>query len=47
MGDELRELSRTVAPLPDKLTQLEQRDPNNFALSQAAKLVGMGAALTT
>jgi len=31
--------------LPDKLTQLEQRDPNNFALSQAAKLVGMGASI--
>ena len=43
--EEDRELSRTVAPLPDKLTQLEQRDPNNFALSQAAKLVGMGASI--
>jgi len=45
MGDELRELSRTLAPLPDKLTQLEQRDPNNFSFSQAAKLVGMGASV--
>ena len=44
MGDELRELSRTVAPLPDKLTQLEQRDPNNFRLSQPP-LVGMGASI--
>ena len=45
MGDELRELSRTVSPLPDRITQLEQRDPNNFSFSQAAKLVGMGASV--
>ncbi len=45
MGNELHELSRLVAPLPDKLTQLEQRDPNNVAFSQAAKLVGMGASV--
>ncbi|EWC42055.1 DUF2802 domain-containing protein [Pseudomonas stutzeri] len=45
MGDELRELGRVVAPLPDKLSQLELRDPNNFSFSQAAKLVGMGASV--
>ncbi|MGE4405972.1 DUF2802 domain-containing protein [Pseudomonas sp.] len=45
MGDELRELSRLVAPLPDKVSQLEQRDPNNFSFSQAAKLVGLGASV--
>ncbi|NKQ11831.1 DUF2802 domain-containing protein [Pseudomonas sp. SST3] len=45
MGQKLRELSRVVAPLPEKLSQLEQRDPNNFAFSQAAKLVGMGASV--
>jgi len=45
MGQELHELSRTVAPLPDKLTQLEQRDINNFSFTQAAKLVGMGASV--
>lgn len=45
MGHELRELSRTVSPLPDRITQLEQRDPNNFSFSQAAKLVGMGASV--
>lgn len=45
MGNELRELSRVVAPLPEKLIQLEQRDPSNFAFSQAAKLVGMGASV--
>ena len=43
MGNELHELSRIVAPLPEKLSQLEQRDINNFSFSQAAKLVGMGA----
>lgn len=45
MGDELRELSRTLMPLQDRITQLEQRDPNNFSFSQAAKLVGMGASV--
>lgn len=45
MGHELQELSRTVSPLPDRITQLEQRDPNNFSFSQAAKLVGMGASV--
>ena len=45
IGDELRELARVVAPLPDKLNQLELRDPNNFSFSQAAKLVGMGASI--
>lgn len=43
MGEELRELSELVAPLPGKLTQLEQRDPSGISFSQAAKLVGMGA----
>ncbi|WP_181296650.1 DUF2802 domain-containing protein [Pseudomonas sp. Q2-TVG4-2] len=45
MAKNLRELSRIVAPLPEKLSQLEQRDPNNFSFSQAAKLVGMGASV--
>ncbi len=45
MGEELRELSRLVSSLPDRVTQLEQRDPNNFSFSQAAKLVGMGASV--
>mgnify|MGYP003577257872 CR=1 FL=1 len=45
MGKNLHELSRIVAPIPEKLTQLEQRDPNNFSFSQAAKLVGMGASV--
>lgn len=45
MGDQLHELSRLLTPLPDRITQLEQRDPNNFSFSQAAKLVGMGASV--
>lgn len=45
MGKELRELSRVVSPLPEKFSKLEQRDPNNFVFSQAAKLVGMGASV--
>jgi hypothetical protein len=43
MGEELHELRRTVAPLPDKLTQIEQRDPTSLSFTQAARLVGMGA----
>ncbi|GLO12588.1 chemotaxis protein [Pseudomonas putida] len=45
MGEALHELSVAVAPLPDKIQQLEQRDPNNVTFSQAAKLVGMGASV--
>lgn len=43
MGDALHELRAVVAPLPDKLMQLEQRDPESLSFAQAAKLVGMGA----
>lgn len=45
MGEALHELSAVVAPLPDKLLQLEQRDPNNLSFTQAARLVGMGASV--
>ncbi|AVH37676.1 DUF2802 domain-containing protein [Pseudomonas monteilii] len=45
MGEALHELSVAVAPLPDKIQQLEQRDPNNVTFTQAAKLVGMGASV--
>ncbi len=45
MGEELQELRRTVAPLPDKLTQMEQRDPTSLSFTQAARLVGMGASV--
>ncbi len=45
MGDALHELRAVVAPLPDKLMQLEQRDPNSLSFAQAARLVGMGASV--
>ena len=43
VGDEVHELRSVLAPLPDKLAALEQRDPANLSFAQAAKLVGMGA----
>lgn len=45
MGEELHELRRVVAPLPDKLSQMEQRDPTSLSFTQAARLVGMGASV--
>ncbi|MFV3326182.1 DUF2802 domain-containing protein [Pseudomonas sp. NY15372] len=45
MGEAIHELRAVVAPLPDKLQQLEQRDPNSVTFTQAAKLVGMGASV--
>jgi cell division protein FtsB len=45
MGQDLHELRAVVGPLPDKLAQLEQRDPSSLSFAQAAKLVGMGASV--
>jgi hypothetical protein len=45
MGEALHELRAIVAPLPDKLTALEQRDPSTLSFAQAARLVGMGASV--
>lgn len=45
MGDAIHELRAVVAPLPDKLLQLEQRDPDTLSFDQAAKLVQMGATI--
>jgi hypothetical protein len=45
MGEELQELRRVVAPLPDKLSQIEQRDPSSLSFTQAARLAGMGASV--
>jgi hypothetical protein len=45
MGEELHELRRQVAPLPDKLNQIEQRDPSSLSFTQAARLVGLGASV--
>ena len=46
MGEDLHELRAIVAPLPDKLAQLEQRDPSSLSFAQAARLVGMGASVS-
>ncbi|WP_416426055.1 DUF2802 domain-containing protein [Pseudomonas sp. App30] len=45
MGEDLHELRAVVAPLPDKLSMLEQRDPSSLSFAQAARLVGMGASV--
>ncbi|WP_085682974.1 MULTISPECIES: DUF2802 domain-containing protein [unclassified Pseudomonas] len=45
MGEALHELRAVVSPIPDKLAQLEQRDPSSLSFAQAAKLVGMGASV--
>ncbi|MCU1722896.1 MULTISPECIES: DUF2802 domain-containing protein [unclassified Pseudomonas] len=45
MGEALHELRAAVAPLPEKMLQLEQRDPNSLSFAQAARLVGMGASV--
>ncbi|MGY2443517.1 DUF2802 domain-containing protein [Pseudomonas fluorescens] len=45
MGEALHELRAVVGPIPDKLAQLEQRDPSSLSFAQAAKLVGMGASV--
>ncbi|MOA69962.1 hypothetical protein D3C78_1984840 [compost metagenome] len=34
-----------VAPLPDKLSQLEQRDPASLSFTQAARLANLGASV--
>ncbi|HCS42280.1 MAG TPA: DUF2802 domain-containing protein [Pseudomonas sp.] len=45
MGEDLHALRAVVGPLPDKLAQLEQRDPSSLSFAQAARLVGMGASV--
>ena len=45
MGEAPHELRAVVAPLPEKLTQLEQSDPSSLSFAQAARLVGMGASV--
>ncbi len=45
MGEALHELRAVVAPLPDRLEQVAQRDPSTLSFNQAAKLVGMGASI--
>lgn len=43
MGKDLHELREQVAPLPDKLLELQQRDPGSLSFMEAARLVGLGA----
>src|SRR3989338_7811197 len=45
MGAEVHELRRAVAPLPDKIHQIERRDPCSRSFTQAARLAGMGASV--
>lgn len=45
MGEAIHELRAVVSPIPDKLLQLEQRDPETLSFAQAAKLVNMGASV--
>lgn len=43
MGEELHELQKTLAPLPDKILRMEQRDLSSLSFTQAARLIGLGA----
>lgn len=43
MGEELRDLTKVVMPLSDKLSKIELRDPVSVSFTQAARLVGLGA----
>jgi len=43
MGEELQELQKNLAPLPEKILRMEQKDPESLSFSQAARLVGLGA----
>lgn len=45
VGEDVHELRSVLGPLPEKLAQLEQRDPSSLSFAQAAKLVGMGASV--
>lgn len=45
MGEELHELRQVVAPIPDKLSLIEQRNPSSLSFTQAARLAGLGASV--
>lgn len=45
MGEELRELRALAEPLPERMNQLEQRDPGSLSFSQAARLIELGASV--
>ncbi|MDY0207123.1 MAG: DUF2802 domain-containing protein [Pseudomonas sp.] len=43
MGQNVDELQKKVAPLPDKILRLELKDPGSLSFTQAARLIGLGA----
>ena len=45
MGDELQTLQQLAAPLPDRLSKLEQSDPTMISYLQASRLVTLGASV--
>lgn len=45
MGEELHELRKSVAPLPEQILRMEQKDPSSLSFTQAARLVGLGATI--
>jgi CHASE3 domain sensor protein len=45
MGEQLHEINEIIAPLPDRLTRIEQSDPASLSFSQAARLAGLGASV--
>lgn len=45
MGEELHALKKEIAPLPEKILRMEQKDPNSLSYTQAARLVGLGASI--
>lgn len=45
MGDELQALQQLAAPLPERLSKLEQSDPTMVSYLQASRLVALGASV--
>ena len=45
MGDELQALQQLAAPLPERLSKLEQSDPAMISYIQASRLVTLGASV--
>jgi len=43
MGEQLYKLQQQLAPIPEKLQQIEHRDPSMLSFTEAARLVGLGA----
>lgn len=43
MGQELHALREQVEPLPDKILQMQQRDPSSLSFIEAARLISLGA----